>query len=157
MVEQEKILSEEEINTIAEESQKLIDREEKASGNVSDQVKNYEKYDFSQSAGAAQLLQDYLVVISNLHQQLVRDFADSVSGLIRSVTEVEFTGANQMTFGEFCDGLDDPSCFCKLAMENTDGMMVESTLVIGKITSCKVKELCHNQMVVCILANFKIT
>ena len=124
MVEQEKILSEEEINTIAEESQKLIDQEEKASGNVSDQVKNYEKYDFSQSAGAAQLLQDYLVVISNLHQQLVRDFADSVSGLIRSVTEVEFTGANQMTFGEFCDGLDDPSCFCKLAMENADGIVI---------------------------------
>ena len=43
MVEQEKILSEEEINTIAEESQKLIDQEEKDSGN-----KNYEKYDFSQ-------------------------------------------------------------------------------------------------------------
>ena len=35
MVEQEKILSEEEINTIAEESQKLIDQEEKDSGKVS--------------------------------------------------------------------------------------------------------------------------
>ena len=69
MVEQEKILSEEEINTIAEESQKLIDQEEKDSGN-----KNYEKYDFSQSAGAAQLLQDYLVVISNLHQPLLIQF-----------------------------------------------------------------------------------
>ena len=52
MVEQEQILSEEELDTIAEASQKLIDQEE------SDQVKKYEKYDFSQSAGAAQLLQD---------------------------------------------------------------------------------------------------
>ena len=78
MVEQEKILSEEEINTIAEESQKLIDQEEKASGNVSGQIENCEKYDFSQSAGAAQLLQDYLVVVGNLHQQFARDFADRV-------------------------------------------------------------------------------
>ena len=124
MVEQEKILSEEEINTIADESQKLIDQEEKASDNVSGQIKNYEIYDFSQSAGAAQLLQDYLVVVSNLHQQFSRDFADSVSGLIRSVTEVEFTNVNQMTFGEFCDGLDDPSCFCKLTMEDADGIVI---------------------------------
>ena len=39
MVEQEQILSEEELDTIAEASQKLIDQEE------SDQVKKYEKYD----------------------------------------------------------------------------------------------------------------
>ncbi len=118
MVEQEQILSEEELDTIAEASQKLIDQEE------SDQVKKYEKYDFSQSAGAAQLLQDYLVVIDNLHQQCARLFADSVSGLIRSLTEVECTPAKKTTFGEFCDGLDDPSCFCKLSMEAVDGIVI---------------------------------
>ena len=28
------------------------------------------------------------------------------------------------TFGEFCDGLDDPSCFCKLSMEAVDGIVI---------------------------------
>ena len=124
MVEQEQVISEEERNTIAEVSQSLIDQEEEASANVSYQAKNYEKYDFSQSAGAAQLLQDYLVVVNSLHQQFARDFADSVSGLIRSVTEVECTDVNQMTFSEFCDGLDDPSCFCKLTMADADGIVL---------------------------------
>lgn len=57
----------------------------------------------------------------SLHEGMARTFNASLSGLLRSITEVKLVSADQLTYSEFVYSLDTPTCFCVLDVNPVDG------------------------------------
>lgn len=67
---------------------------------------------------------DQMRSIKSLHEGLARNFGASVSGMLRTMIEVNLVSVDQLTYSEFIFGLDNPSCFNVLSIEPLDGNWV---------------------------------
>lgn len=62
--------------------------------------------------------------IQSLHEGLARNFGAAVSGMLRTMIEVNLVSVDQLTYSEFIFGLDNPSCFSVLSIPPLDGNWV---------------------------------
>ena len=59
-----------------------------------------------------------------LHDSFSREFAAGVSGLMRSIVEVKLVSCDQLTYSEFVNSLENPTCFNLLEAEGLDGHFI---------------------------------
>ena len=62
--------------------------------------------------------------LQTLHEGFSRNFAASLSGLIRSMVDVRLVGVDQMTYSEFVFGLENPTCFNVLRAAPLEGNVI---------------------------------
>jgi flagellar motor switch protein FliM len=62
--------------------------------------------------------------LQTLHEGFGRNFGASLSALLRKLVEVKLTNVDQLTFGEFVFGLDNPTCFNLLKAEPLEGTLI---------------------------------
>ena len=62
--------------------------------------------------------------LQTLHEGFSRNFAASLSGLIRSMVDVRLVGVDQMTYSEFVFGLENPTCFNVLRAAPLEGNII---------------------------------
>lgn len=65
-------------------------------------------YDFKRPARIGQLQRQTLQA---MHQPIGRQFAATVAGMLRTLVDVNLVSVDQMPYGDFVFGLDNPSCF----------------------------------------------
>lgn len=63
-------------------------------------------------------------VLQTLHEAFARNFAASLSTLLRTIVEVKLTSVDQLTYGEFIFSLENPTCFNLLHAQPLDGTVV---------------------------------
>ncbi|MEM9366623.1 MAG: flagellar motor switch protein FliM [Planctomycetota bacterium] len=54
---------------------------------------------------------DQMRAMHSLHESIARNFGASISGMLRTMTEVKLLSVDQLTYSEFVFSLDNPSCF----------------------------------------------
>lgn len=59
--------------------------------------------------------------LQGLHDNFGRDFAAGLSAMMRSMVEVNLVSTDQLTYGEFVNSLENPTCFNLLSVEGVDG------------------------------------
>ena len=62
--------------------------------------------------------------LQTLHESLARKFGASISGMLRTLVEVDLVSVDQLTYSEFIFGLDNPSCFTVMSIEPLEGNWV---------------------------------
>lgn len=62
--------------------------------------------------------------LQTLHEGFSRNFAASLSGLIRSMAEVKLTSVDQLTYSEFVFSLENPTCFNVLRANPLEGNII---------------------------------
>ncbi|MEM9826462.1 MAG: flagellar motor switch protein FliM [Planctomycetota bacterium] len=62
--------------------------------------------------------------VQTLHESLARNFGASISGMLRTMIEVNLVSVDQLTYSEFIFGLDNPSCFSVLGISPLEGNWV---------------------------------
>ena len=62
--------------------------------------------------------------LQTLHEGFSRNFAASLSGLIRSMAEVKLTSVDQLTYSEFVFSLENPTCFNVLRAAPLEGNII---------------------------------
>ena len=62
--------------------------------------------------------------IQTLHESLARNFGASISGMLRTMIEVNLVSVDQLTYSEFIFGLDNPSCFSVMSVTPLEGHWV---------------------------------
>lgn len=80
-------------------------------------------YDFKRPERVSK---EQIRALANLHEVFARSFGASLSGMLRTLTEVRLETMAQMTYQEFVAGLPNPTCFTLFSCEPLAGsMMVE--------------------------------
>ncbi|EMI17684.1 flagellar motor switch protein FliM [Rhodopirellula maiorica SM1] len=64
---------------------------------------------------------DQMRAMHSLHETLARNYGASMSGLLRTMTEVKLLSVDQLTYSEFVFSLDNPSCFSVLKPSPLEG------------------------------------
>ena len=78
-------------------------------------------YDFKRPERVSK---EQMRAIKTLHESLARNFGASMSGMLRTMTEVKLVSVDQLTYSEFVFSLDNPSCFNVLGVAPLDGHWV---------------------------------
>ncbi|GIW96002.1 MAG: flagellar motor switch protein FliM [Pirellulaceae bacterium] len=68
--------------------------------------------------------QEQMRALQALHENLARNFAASLSALMRTIVEVRLTSVDQLTYSEFVFGLENPTCFNLVKVEPLEGYFV---------------------------------
>ncbi len=80
-------------------------------------------YDFKRPERVSK---EQIRALANLHEVFARSFGASLSGMLRTLTEVRLESMAQMTYQEFVAGLPNPTCFTLFSCEPLAGsMMIE--------------------------------
>lgn len=98
-----------------------LDPAEVASANKSTGYSNVTVYDFKRPERVSK---DQMRGIQGLHDSFSREFAAGLSGLMRSMIEVNLVSADQLTYGEFVFSLENPTCFNLLSTTGMDGDLI---------------------------------
>ncbi len=85
-----------------------------------DQLEDVEirPYDFKRPERVSK---DQMRALENLHENFSRNFGASLSGFLRTITEVKVANIEQMTFSEFTHSLPNPTSFNLLSADPLDG------------------------------------
>ena len=75
-------------------------------------------YDFKRPERVSK---DQMRALENLHDGFARNFGASLSGFLRTITEVKVANIEQMTFSEFTHSLPNPTSFNLLSADPLDG------------------------------------
>lgn len=67
---------------------------------------------------------DQMRSLRALHEGLARNLGATLSGMLRTMTEVKLFGVDQLTYSEFIYSLENPSCFNLLRPDPLDGSWV---------------------------------
>ena len=67
---------------------------------------------------------DQMRALQTLHEGFGRNFGAALSAMLRTIVEVKLTAVDQLTYGEFVFGLDNPTCFNLLKAEPLDGNLI---------------------------------
>ncbi len=78
-------------------------------------------YDFTRPERAGR---EQLRAIESMHELLARNFAATLSGMLRSVVEVSLSTVDQLTYSEFIASLPSPTCFSLITAQPLEGRMV---------------------------------
>lgn len=114
------ILSQDEIDALL--SSVSDDEEpEAAVESVSQTRKKISLYDFKRPDRVSK---DQMRSIKNLHDKFARNFSSSLSGYLRSITDINLISVDQMTYGEFLMSLPNPTSFNIVSMLPLDGNAV---------------------------------
>lgn len=62
--------------------------------------------------------------LQTLHEGFSRNFAASLSAMLRSMVEVKLTSVDQLTYSEFVFSLDNPTCFNLIKAEPLEGHII---------------------------------
>lgn len=62
--------------------------------------------------------------LQTLHEGFSRNFAASLSAMLRSMVEVKLTSVDQLTYSEFVFSLDNPTCFNLIKAEPLEGHFI---------------------------------
>jgi len=62
--------------------------------------------------------------LQSMHEGFGRNFAASLSGLLRSIVEVKLTSVDQLTYSEFVFSLENPTCYNLLSVEPLEGNFI---------------------------------
>jgi flagellar motor switch protein FliM len=62
--------------------------------------------------------------LQSLHEGFGRNFGAALSALLRSIVEVKLTSVDQLTYGEFVFGLENPTCFNLIRAEPLEGHLI---------------------------------
>jgi flagellar motor switch protein FliM len=89
-----------------------------AAPNVAGTSARVTAYDFKRPERVGK---DQMRAMHSLHEALARNFGASVSGMLRTMTEVKLLSVDQLTYSEFVFSLDNPSCFNVLKPAPLDG------------------------------------
>lgn len=106
------ILSQEEINALLDAMSKgeiLNEREEKSTKVTK---KTVVPYDFKNTA---KISKEQLSTLRAMHKNFARAFSSSLSGMLKTISEVDCTSAEISTYGEFFMSFITPSCFAIIA------------------------------------------
>ncbi|MAE60244.1 MAG: flagellar motor switch protein FliM [Planctomycetaceae bacterium] len=77
-------------------------------------------YDFKRPERVSK---DQIRALQALHDTFARNFGASMSGFLRTIVEVNTSSIEQLTYGEFIQGLPNPTCFNLLDCEPLEGQM----------------------------------
>lgn len=86
--------------------------------------KNREKiilYDFKRPERVGK---EQMRSLQTLHEGFSRNFAASLSAMLRSMVEVKLTSVDQLTYSEFVFSLDNPTCFNLIKAEPLEGHFI---------------------------------
>ncbi|MBB5021427.1 flagellar motor switch protein FliM [Desulfurispira natronophila] len=114
------ILSQEEIDALLS-SVSTDDEPEEAVETLSVTKKKVSLYDFKRPDRVSK---DQMRSIKNLHDKFARNFSSSLSGYLRSITDMNLISVDQMTYGEFLMSLPNPTSFNIVSMLPLDGNAV---------------------------------
>lgn len=67
---------------------------------------------------------DQMRSLQTLHEGFGRNFGAALSAMLRTIVEVKLTAVDQLTYGEFVFGLENPTCFNLLKAEPLDGNLI---------------------------------
>jgi flagellar motor switch protein FliM len=62
--------------------------------------------------------------LQTLHEGFSRNFGAALSGLLRSIVEVQLTSVDQLTYSEFLFSLENPTCFNLLKADPLEGNLI---------------------------------
>ena len=79
---------------------------------------NVTLYDFKRPERVSK---EQIRALQGLHDGFSREFAAGLSGLMRSIIEVQLVSVDQLTYGEFVASLETPTCFNLLNVEGLTG------------------------------------
>ncbi len=105
-----KILSQDEIDALLTT---VSHGEDDSSGNISvddvedDRLRSIVAYDFKHPNRVSK---DQIRTLENMHDNFAGHFGSALSGILRSVTEVDLVSVDQITYSEFIMSLVTPSC-----------------------------------------------
>jgi flagellar motor switch protein FliM len=107
-------------NTVARQlSQQEIDAVfQKATGQTADPAKQAVVFDFRRPDRIAK---SQLRAIHMLHENFVRSLASSLAAYLRSYVTVNLISVEQLSYGEFIEGLPSPSCLVSTSLRPYDG------------------------------------
>ncbi|ADU66095.1 flagellar motor switch protein FliM [Desulfurispirillum indicum] len=114
------ILSQEEIDQLLS-SVSADDEPEAAVETLTVTKKKVSLYDFKRPDRVSK---DQMRSIKNLHDKFARNFSSSLSGYLRSITDMNLISVDQMTYGEFLMSLPNPTSFNIISMLPLDGNAV---------------------------------
>lgn len=77
-------------------------------------------YDFKRPERVSK---DQMRALQTLHEGFARNFGASLSGFLRTIVEVKMASCEQMTYGEFVNGLPNPTGFNLIQADKLDGQM----------------------------------
>ena len=78
-------------------------------------------YDFKRPERVSK---EQMRALQALHDGFSREFAAGVSGLMRSIVEIKLVSCDQLTYSEFVNSLENPTCFNLLAVDGLDGHFI---------------------------------
>jgi len=91
---------------------------QKVKGTVSDSAKKAVAFDFRRPDRIAK---SQVRAIHLLHENFVRNLASSLSAYLRSYLTVNLISVEQLSYGEFLEGLPSPTCLVSLSLRPYDG------------------------------------
>ena len=77
-------------------------------------------YDFKRPERVSK---DQIRAISSIHEVFARNFGATLSGFLRTITDVRVIGVEQLTYNEFIQSLPNPTCFLTLEGAPLEGQM----------------------------------
>jgi len=77
-------------------------------------------YDFKRPERVSK---DQMRALRTLHESFARNFGASLSGFLRTIVEVRVATCEQMTYGEFINGLPNPTSFKLIQADDLEGQM----------------------------------
>jgi len=117
----EDILSQEEINALLDAvTDGEVDEEQPVQIEDVQLPEDYKPYDFKRR----QISKDIEKTMDMLHKHFAREFSSALSSLLRSLSDVECSAVDQMTYGDYLMSLSEPSCLGVLSMEPLQGKAV---------------------------------
>ncbi|MEP0847684.1 MAG: flagellar motor switch protein FliM [Phycisphaerae bacterium] len=78
------------------------------------------RYDFKRPERVGK---DQIRALSAIHEVFARNFGATLSGLLRTITEVRVVGVEQLTYNEYIHTLPNPTCFLVLQAPPLEGQM----------------------------------
>mgnify|MGYP000361133022 CR=1 FL=1 len=124
---EEEVLSQDEVESLLqsmEASAPRTARSPEPAPDVPARLRTREKvtpYDFKRPERVGK---EQMRALQTLHEGFSRNFAASLSGLIRSMVEVKLTSVDQLTYSEFVFSLENPTCFNVLRAAPLEGNII---------------------------------
>ena len=117
MVEQEKILSQGEVDALLT----AIDTGDVEVGVEKAATEQATPYDFKRPERVAR---DQLRAIETLHEVFARNLQTALSGRLRAIVDVSVASVDQLTFSEFINSLPNPTVFYQVSCEPLEGNFI---------------------------------
>ena len=111
------LLTQSEVETLLS----ALDKDEAAAAGPSRGGGAVSVYDFKRPERVSK---EQMRAFQALHDGFSREFAAGVSGLMRSIVEVKLVSCDQLTYFEFVNSLENPTCFNLLDADGLDGHFI---------------------------------